>query len=96
MTRPRRSTPKSTPEPLPEPIGPLLATALAHAGYAERVIRLADVATLIRQKTGRSVSRQRVAQWLNAVRLNRETVTLLAQALGMSLEDLIRLGQRNS
>ncbi|WP_422930129.1 helix-turn-helix domain-containing protein [Singulisphaera sp. PoT] len=73
-----------------EPIGPLLAQNLYRLGYGDIVIRSADIARLVAQKTGESFSRQRVSSILNAVRVEPETIELLASALGVSPDELTK------
>lgn len=73
-----------------EPIGPVLAENLYRLGYGDIVIRNAEVARLVAEKTGQSFSRQRVASILNAVRVEPETIELLARALGVKAEELTK------
>jgi hypothetical protein len=72
------------------PVGPLLAANLYRLGYGDIVIRNADVARLVSEKTGQSFSRQRVASILNAVRVEPETIELLAKAIGVKPAELTK------
>jgi hypothetical protein len=78
-----------------EPIGPLLADNLYRLGYGDIVIRSAEVARLITEKTGQNFSRQRVSQLLNAVRVEPETIELLAQAVGVKPHELTKKNKKS-
>lgn len=73
-----------------EPIGPILAHNLARLGYAETVVKTAEVARRVSEHTGKPMSRQRIAAILNAVRVTPETVKVLAEALGVKPSELTR------
>jgi hypothetical protein len=73
-----------------EPIGPLLAENLYRLGYGDIVIRNAEIARLVTEKTGQSFSRQRVASILNAVRVEPETIELVAKAIGVKVTELTK------
>jgi hypothetical protein len=73
-----------------KPIGPLLVANLFRLGYADIVVRSAEVAKLVTEKTGRRITRQRVSALMNAVRVEPETIELLAQGLGVKAAELIK------
>ena len=73
-----------------EPIGPRLAANLYRLGYGDVVIRHAEIARLVSEKSGQSFSRQRVATILNAVRVEPETIELIAKAIGVKSDELTR------
>ena len=73
-----------------EPIGPLLANNLYRLGYGDIVIRSAEIARLITERTGQNFSRQRVSQLLNAVRVEPETIELVAKAIGVKAGELTK------
>jgi hypothetical protein len=72
------------------PIGPILAANLYRLGYGEIVIRNADIARLIKQKTGREMSRQRIASILNSVRVEPSTIEMIANAIGVDPSELTK------
>ena len=76
------------------PIGPILAENFIRLGYSERVIKTSEIARLVTEKTGKSMSRQRVANLLNAVRVNPETIEVLAQGLGVNPKELTRRAKK--
>jgi hypothetical protein len=76
------------------PVGPLLVENLYRLGYGDIVIRNAEIARLVSEKTGQSFSRQRVASILNAVRVEPETVALLAKAIGVKPQELTRRSKK--
>ncbi len=73
-----------------EAMGPVLAENLYRLGYGDIVIRHAEVARKVAEDTGREFSRQRVAAILNAVRVEPETVEMLAKAIGVKPAELLR------
>lgn len=77
-----------------EAIGPILAENLARLGYAEMVVKTADVARKVSEHTGKPMSRQRIAAILNAVRVTDDTIQMLADALGVKPSDLTRRPKR--
>jgi hypothetical protein len=77
-----------------EPIGPLVAENLYRLGYGDIVIRNAEIARLVSEKTGQSFSRQRVASILNAVRVEPETIELVAKAIGVKPAELTRRSKK--
>ncbi len=82
--------PRNTPPPDDTPVGPLLVRNLHRLGYADIVVRSAEIARLVSEKTGKSISRQRVAQLMNAVRVEPETIELLAKGLGVKASELTK------
>lgn len=81
---------KTTPPRDDRPIGPVLAANLARLGYTETTIRTSEIARLVRERTGKKMSRQRISAILNAVRVNPGTIETLAMALGVSPNELTR------
>ena len=72
------------------PTGDVIAENLARLGYADRVIRLSEIAGLIEEKTGKKMSRQRIANILGSLRVHPETVEMLANGLGVKPEELTK------
>lgn len=72
------------------PMGRVLLENLQRFGYAELVIRATDLAKLINEKTGKKMSRQRIAALPNAIRINPETFGPIAEALGVDPSELMR------
>lgn len=77
-----------------KPIGPILAENLARLGYGRYVINAAEVAKLVAEKTGKPISRQRIAQIVNAVNVSDETIALLSMALEVDPSELTREAKR--
>ena len=73
-----------------KPIGPLLAHNLFRLGYAEIVVKSTALAELVTKKTGRNMTRQRISALMNAVRVEPETIALLAEAIGVKPGELTR------
>lgn len=74
------------------PIGELIAANLVRLGYSEVRVRVqvTKISDLIRAKTGRVLSRQRVSAILNSRRVNPGTVEMIAAAVGVSPDELLR------
>jgi hypothetical protein len=72
------------------PVGPILAENLLRLGYADIVVRASEVSRLVSERTGKAMSRQRVSAIMNAVRVDAETVSTLAEAIGVEPEELTR------
>ena len=83
------SRPRKPPRP-PAPDGVILAENLARLGYAEVVVRMTEVARLVTENSGRTMSRQRVSQLLNAVRIQPGTIEVIARGLGVEPAELTR------
>ena len=81
----RRSTSDSTP-----PDGSVLAENLIRLGYAETVVRTTEIARLVSEKTGKPMSRQRIANLLNAINIRQETIDQLAKGLGVDPKELMK------
>jgi hypothetical protein len=81
----RRKTPIG-----PTPAGTVLAVNLIRLGFAETVVKTTEVARLVTEKTGHKMSRQRVANLLNAIKISPETFELIAKALGVEVSELTR------
>ena len=79
--------PKAASDPA---IGPLLAWNLYRHGHADIVVRASDLSELVREKTGKSMTRQRISALMNAVRVEPETIAILAQAIGVDPVELTR------
>lgn len=77
-------------EPDDEPMGPIIFENLDRFGFVDRTARTAELARLVQEKTGKPMTRQRVAQILNAVRVSPETVEALAAAIGVKPSELTR------
>jgi hypothetical protein len=85
MARPKVKTNPGDP-----PAGTVLAENLIRLGYADVVVRTTEVARLVTEKTGHAMSRQRIAHLLNAVRINPETIEVLAKGLGVEPMELTK------
>ena len=72
------------------PLGPLIAANLYRLGYGDIVIRSAEVARLVTEKTGQAMTRQRVGAILNAVNVSPDTVATLAKAVEVKPAELTR------
>jgi hypothetical protein len=82
---------KKVPTPKPGgPMGPLMAANLARNGYADITIRTAEIARLVTEKTGKSMSRQRVSAILKADRFEDETWEMIAKATGLKVSELMK------
>lgn len=71
------------------PMGPTIAENLVRLGYADIVVRSAQIARLATAK-GHKMSRQRVAAIMNAVKVKDETIEALADAIGVKPSELTR------
>jgi hypothetical protein len=72
-----------------EPDGSVLKRNLIRLGFSEHVVKTTEIAALVAQKTGKKMSRQRVANLLNAIRITSETIQTIAKGLGVKPEDLM-------
>jgi hypothetical protein len=72
------------------PVGPRLVKNLFKLGYADIVVRSAEIARIVSERTGRKLTRQRVSALMNAVRVEPETIELLAKGLGVKPADLLK------
>lgn len=86
----RRNTSDSTP-----PDGSVLAENLIRLGYAETVVRTTEIARLVTEKTGKSMSRQRIASLLNAITIRPETIEQLAKGLGVDPKELTKRSKKS-
>ena len=84
------TVPAPTPIPAGAAYGPTLAANLIRLGYADTVVRTAEIARRVADHTGRPISRQRVAQLLGAVRVTPARVAEIAAALGVDPAELVR------
>jgi isopentenyl phosphate kinase len=76
------------------PSGDVIAENLARLGYADQVIRLTEIVGLIKERTGKQVSRQRIANILGSLRVYPDTVEMLAKGLGVKPEELTRAAKK--
>lgn len=72
------------------PTGDVIAENLVRLGYADQVIRVSEIASLILERTGKKVSRQRIANILGSLRVYPDTVEMLAKGLGVKPEELTK------
>jgi hypothetical protein len=82
---PRRNVLREEP-----PDGTVLAENLIRLGYAETVVKTTEIARIVSEKTGRPMSRQRVANLLNAINISAETIKTLAAGLGVDPSELTK------
>ena len=76
------------------PEGKILAYNLKRLGYSEEVIKMAEIARLVTEKTEKKMSRQRISTILNAIRVTPETFELIARAIGVKPAELKRLPKK--
>lgn len=76
--------------PISQPIGPLLAQNLFRLGYADIVVKSTKLSELVSERTGRTMTRQRISALMNAVRVEPETIALLAEGIGVKPAELTR------
>jgi hypothetical protein len=81
----RKKTSESDRRP---PDGVVLGRNLCRLGYCETVVKTTEVSKLISERTGRHISRQRIAQLLNAVSITPGMLSVLAKGLGVSEDEL--------
>jgi hypothetical protein len=86
--------PRRKPSDGETPAGTILAENLIRLGYADTVIRATEIANLVTKKTGKNMSRQRVANLLNAINISPETIKMIAEGLGVKPEELTRRTKR--
>ena len=72
------------------PMGPIVAKNLSRIGLTSTSVNTAEVARLVTAKTGKSMSRQRVASILNQVKISDRTIEMLAKAVGLKPDDLLK------
>lgn len=70
-------------------MGPVILANLLRLGFAEVKPQAARIAKLAGSK-GRPITRQRISQIVNAVRVEPETVETIAQAVGVKPAELLR------
>jgi transcriptional regulator with XRE-family HTH domain len=73
-----------------DPDGTVLKENLIRLGFYDKVIRTTEIAQRVTEKTGKSMSRQRIANLLNAIRISPETIQAIAKGLGVKPEELTR------
>lgn len=73
-----------------KPVGPRLVKNLFELGYADIVVRSAEIARIVSERTGKKLTRQRISALMNAVRVEPETIELLAKGLGVKPADLLK------
>jgi hypothetical protein len=81
---------RKTRDVIDQPIGPLLLWNLYRLGYADIVARSSEVAELVAKKAGKGITRQRISALMNAVRIEPETIELIAKGLGVKPAELTR------
>jgi hypothetical protein len=74
----------------PKAVGPMLVKNLFRLGFADIVVRSAEIARLVEKKTGKTMTRQRISAMMNAVRVEPETIELLAKAIGVKPAELLK------
>jgi transcriptional regulator with XRE-family HTH domain len=70
--------------------GSVLAENLCRLGYCEQVVKATEIAKLVTERTGKTMSRQRIANLLNSVRITETTLETIAEALGVDVAELRR------
>jgi hypothetical protein len=73
-----------------DPIGPVIAENLWRLGWAVIRPKGAELSKLVAERTGRSMSKQRISAIVNAVHVEPETIATLAQAIGVDPDELTR------
>ncbi len=82
---------KSIPyENRPDGMGKVIALNLIRLGYVEHSVRVADIARLITEKTGKPMSRQRVSAIMRAPHIEQGTLEMIAKAVGVKPAELLR------
>lgn len=71
-------------------IGPQIMLNLLRLGFADIVVRSSELSALVAEKTGKSMSRQRISAMMNAVRVEPETIEALAKGVGVKPSELTR------
>jgi hypothetical protein len=80
-------------KPLPKPegdIGPIIEKTLIRLGHSRRVVELTEVCRLIKVRTGRTISRQRLAAIFKARSVEERTIEMIAKGVGVSPAELLR------
>lgn len=73
----------------PVVMGAILRENLIRLAYYEDVIKTKEIAKLVTERTGKSMSRQRIANLLNSVHITDATLETIAKALKVEPSDLI-------
>lgn len=73
-----------------KPMGPLLARNLYRLGFADVVVRSAEIARRVESKTGKSMSRQRISALMNAVVVDAAMVETIAKSIGVKPSELLK------
>jgi hypothetical protein len=79
-------------KPIPKPegdIGPIIEKTLIRLGHAQNVVKLTDVCRLIKERTGKTISRQRLAAILKANSVEDGTIEMIAKGVGVSPAELL-------
>lgn len=71
-------------------VGPVLVKNLHRLGFADLTIRSAELSRLVAAKTGKTMSRQRISAIANSVRVERATLDILAEAIGVETAELLK------
>jgi transcriptional regulator with XRE-family HTH domain len=75
--------------------GLVLAENLCRLGFCEEVVKTTEIARLVTERTGKTMSRQRIANLLNSVRITQTTLETIAEALGVDVSELRRRDWRD-
>ena len=71
------------------PDGKVLQASLCRLGYCEQVVKATEVSRIVTEQGGK-LSRQRVAQLLNAMKITDQSWETIANGLGVTVEELKR------
>lgn len=86
--------PRKPAEPFEPADGPILRENLIRLGFFEKIVHATKIAKLVTEKTGKSMSRQRISNLFNAVHITPDTIATIAKGLGVKPEELMRRPKR--
>jgi hypothetical protein len=72
------------------PTGPVLVKNLLRLGLADIVVRSAEIARDITEKSGKPMSRQRISALMNAVVVEPSMIEMIAKSIGVKPSELTR------
>jgi len=72
------------------PMGETLEKNLVRLGWASTKVRVSEIAKAVEDRTGKSVTKQRISGLLNAIFIESKTIKWLAEGLGVKPEELTK------